>query len=117
MKTPPPIMRCICGELVTVEHLEIADKLPGGSWSLLLLHPCGTELIKRVSPKDFEKLVNRWTDFQLKAQHSYDTEEVGKAVQGFRIDLDAVETVADIELLWNDQERHAPWSVPRELVA
>jgi hypothetical protein len=43
-----------------------------------------------------------------------DSEIVGRLVQGWRIDLDAVVTPADMELFWDHQEKTDPGSVPVE---
>ncbi len=38
------------------------------------------------------------------------------AVKTMEIDMEAVETVADLQLYWHDQERHRPETVPRGFV-
>ena len=58
-----------------------------------------------------QRLFNQWADWLRKAQKSYDTEEVGKQVQGFRIELDIVQTPADMEVIWDSQDPH---EVPKE---
>lgn len=62
----------------------------------------------------WEKMKRQWEDWQSKASKPYDTELVGRQMQGFRIDLDAVTDVSDIQLIWEAQERHQPASVPKE---
>ncbi len=59
------------------------------------------------------RLSNQWFDWLAKAQKSYDTELVGKQVQGFRIDLDVVSTPADITAIWDEQRQRAPHTIPR----
>lgn len=56
-----------------------------------------------LSPTEAETLHNR-----------VNSEMLGRMVQGGRIELDAVETVDDIQLLWDYQEDTDPESVPRE---
>jgi len=58
-------------------------------------------------------LANRWNDWLMKEQKPYDTELVGKQVQGFRIDLDVVTTPADIQLIWEEQARRSPQTIPK----
>lgn len=41
-------------------------------------------------------------------------DEVGLRVQGWRVELDAVRTVADMQVMWDYQERTRPWTVRRE---
>lgn len=103
-----------CGKQVDPEHIESVYGIKDRVAILGYLHPCGSEGTAKLEWPAYIAFVNRWTDFYSKKQKSYDTEAVGKAVQGFRIDLDVVETVADIALLWNDQARHEPWTIPKE---
>lgn len=39
---------------------------------------------------------------------------VGRMVKGFAIDLEVVETVEDMKIFWDDQEKFSPWSIVKE---
>lgn len=103
-----------CAERITPAHVEGVEQIKGGRVVVHWLHVCGSEGVRTMPLKAYEALANRWADRRAKAQLSYDTEKVGRQVQGFRIDLDVVETVADLEAVWGDQERHDRWSIPKE---
>jgi len=115
MRRPLGLCPCHgCGKQVDPDHIESVYGVRGRMAILGYLHPCGAEGKFPLAWAPYLDFVNRWRDFHLKQQKSYDTEAVGKTVQGFRIDLDAVETVADIALFWDDQARREPWSIPKE---
>jgi hypothetical protein len=87
--------------------------------TIVYQHECG--YLGRVTWHP-QKFAGYWRRFQeardrgeLGLTRTHDPEERGKTIQGFRIDLDAVKTVADIELYWNDQKRHAPETIPVEV--
>jgi len=71
---------------------------------------CGSVGVVTVSWNRAHRMFNQWADWLLKEQKSYDTEAVGKQVQGFRIELDVVQTPADIQVVWDAQPRH---EIPR----
>ena len=117
MRRPLGLCPCWgCGKQVDPEQIETVYGNKDQIAILGYLHPCGSEGTVRFEWPAYIDFVNRWRDFYSKKQKSYDTETVGRMVQGFRIDLDVIETVADIALFWDDQARREPWSIPKELV-
>lgn len=103
-----------CKGLVTGDHITKGIGRKGEYARLIWLHDCGTEHSTAMTWTSYQRFVRRYHDSLTKSKKSYDTELIGRMVQGFRIDLDVVETPADIEVLWRDQERHRPWTVPQE---
>lgn len=112
-------MRCPqCLDYVGAEYVEAVGPSPRGKDLLRLtwLHVCGAEGVTTMARSRWAKIKNRKKDFERKITKNYDTEAVGRAVQGFRIELDVVETVEDIMTIWADQESHELWAVPKERV-
>jgi len=102
-----------CTNPVTPGHVQkLYGSAEEGYARLVWTHDCEAFGAHRLTWKAYQRLRNRWNDYIDKSQKSYDTETIGKLVQGFRIDLDAVGTVADIQLLWEDQARHRPATIP-----
>lgn len=58
--------------------------------------------------QEYKRVVQQWAENPnvRKRLLSYDPEFVGRTVQGFRIDLDTINTVSDIELEWFDDRRY-----------
>lgn len=92
-----------CGEDVTFEYVSRVQSLARATF-VIYTHSCGW-----VSQARFDSL----EDFEAakalaekQAAKGYDPQVVGVQVAGFRIDLDTIETVEDLELHWFDDRRY-----------
>lgn len=74
---------------------------------------CAMRGMRRMALPEYESLVTAW---RMTATAEVDPKrEIGLRLQGWRIDLDAVDTVADLELFWDYQLRHNRASIPIEV--
>lgn len=74
---------------------------------------CELRGMRRMGLPEYESLVTAW---RLSRNAQPDSRvENGLRLQGWRIDLDAVETVADMELYWDYQQRYDRGSIPVEV--
>lgn len=111
MRGPPIFGTCPNCEigLTPFDVLQARPASPDLPVRIVFQCDCGVRGLYVLSPASFVKLNRRWVDWQHKNKYSYDTEAVGRAVQGFRLELDAITTVEDIELYWSAEE------APREV--
>ena len=77
-------------------------------------HECGASGAVSVTWDQYRELVAEHKRSNPQVEES---DRIGRAVQGMRIELDAVVDLGDLLLVWVDQERHAPWTVRRERVS
>jgi hypothetical protein len=80
-----------------VEAFPVSDTAPV---RITYMCDCGRRGLKVLTADQWKKLGRQWKDWLSKSKYSYDTEAVGRTVQGFRLELDAISTVEDIELVW-----------------
>lgn len=98
----------------------------GLSIRLFWMHNCGLTYVTDMTTDQYEELIRliergqpeegepqegeprtrEWDDLPR-------SEQIGRLVQGFRIEMDVVETLADIPN-WERQERREPWAIPKE---
>jgi hypothetical protein len=123
---------CVCGDPVTWAQITATQRQDDGHWliqwdheshvAMGLLHPPHEE--KEMAMVEASSQEQAFQEAPVAPDAPVETDEgpqflgpqqIGLLVQGFRIDLDAVETLADITLFWDDQARWGP-SVPQEAV-
>lgn len=82
------------------------------------VHTCGAEGLTVMPRRLWRGFAARTREAYAQGdrhiKRTYNPEVVGRAVQGFRVDLDVVETVDDLTIIWDDQERWNPNTVPTE---
>lgn len=104
-----------CDALVAPTDVRKVQRVDGNAF-VIYQHSACQQVNQRMMPaKDFDLFRKRYENYKAqghtKITRTYDPEKVGRLVQGFRIDLDAVANVADIELLWGAQKPH---EIPQE---
>lgn len=76
---------------------------------------CSAEGTQRLAIQVYDKLVADWRAQQKDKSSNLEAFEIGVRMKGFRLDLDVINTVADLALYWDYQERTDPDSIPIEL--
>lgn len=102
-----------CGTAITASQRNIVKRLQVTSGLLLVYrcHACGAFGKYLMASSQMREMA------MAKAQEQADEvqrRQIGRVVKGFAVDLEAVDTVEDIELLWDYQERIEPESIRRE---
>lgn len=105
----------LCGGWVTPEIVRGLTRVDERVW-LDWLCPCGQRGRSETTWTAWKPILQAWLEARAAGRPfvPLDDEAVGRVMQGWRIDLDAVETPADMQLMWDYQERTAPRSVRRE---
>lgn len=94
-----------CGGDVLEEHVTRVQALKRSTYAIYD-HTCGwVGQIRFDSLEAYEKALKQKRRRRKRIQ-GISPEEIGRIVAGFRIDLDAVESVDDLELYWFDDRRY-----------
>lgn len=110
-----------CGAVFGAEAVSAVDTAARAPTAMVFSEcpECGTEFVNEMSNFHVAMMIKDLEDYDPVAEEEAErlavAEEVGRLVQGFRIDLDAVIDLSDIQLYWGHQERSGlPFEVIRE---
>lgn len=95
-----------CGALISPTDVKRRQTAKNNTF-LIWTCACGETgqtLFSSDAYQEYLKKVRQWAGEGKLVR--YNPEWVGRTVQGFRIDLDTIETVSDIELEWYDDRRY-----------
>jgi len=103
------LTRCdMCGKLVALSDIRKEQFIKD---TVFLVWEHGSENCPNVGQVSSSR--EAWAERKAVAERSptkrvlgYNPEAVGKLVKGFLIDLDAVDTVGDMEVYWYDDRRY-----------
>ena len=100
-------------EILTTDVVEVFTAPEGVR--MTFGHDCGAEGSVSVSWATYRMLLAMHREVAPPSPvRESEAERIGKMVQGMRIELDVVHDVSDLLLVWDDQERHAPWTIRKE---